>query len=226
MAAKKILIVDDELRLREMISMILKNRGYQVIEGSNGAEAVTLTKTESPDLILLDVMMPIMNGFSACETIRNFYEGPILMLTAKGEDVDQVIGLEKGADDYIIKPFTPMVLAARVQAALRRGHHHETDTLSVGHVSIDLKGRDVTVCNEHIALNRKEFDLLVYLAENRCISLSRDQILENVWGYDYLGSDSTVDSHINRLRNKLGVCEGYIKTVRGYGYRFEAKCHE
>lgn len=221
METKRILVVDDEIRLREMIRMILENRGYEVLEGKDGQEAVSIARQEKPDLILLDVMMPVIDGFAACEAIRRFYEGPILMLTAKGEDYDQVNGLEKGADDYMIKPFTPMVLAARVQAALRRTNKEDAHVLVAGRIMIDLKGRDVLLDGVKTSLNRKEFDLLKYLAENQNISLSRDQILEKVWGYDYLGSESTVDSHINRLRKKLEPWDAYVKTVRGYGYRFE-----
>lgn len=218
---QRILVVDDETRLREMIRMILENRGYSVTEAKNGLEAINFVKTTPPDLILLDVMMPVIDGFNACEQIREFYKGPIIMLTAKGEDYDQVQGLEKGADDYIVKPFTPMVLAARIQAALRRSHPNEPDKIIIGDLVIDKKAREVLIVGQSIDLNRKEYELLLYLAENCKITLSRDQILEHVWGYDYLGSESTVDSHMNRLRKKLGVCDQYVKTLRGFGYKFE-----
>lgn len=218
---KKILIVDDEKKLRDMIRLVLENRNYEVCEASNGLEAVSFTKSIHPDLILLDVMMPVINGLDACEQIRSFYKGPIIILTAKGEDYDQVIGLDKGADDYIIKPFTPMVLAARIEAALRRSQPSVNEFLTIGEIGVDKKAREVHVNGTLVELNRKEFELLSYMAENCRISLSREQLLERVWGYDYLGSESTVDSHINRLRKKLGPCENYIVTLRGFGYRFE-----
>jgi DNA-binding response OmpR family regulator len=173
----------------------------------------------SPDMVILDVMMPKMDGFACCEHLRERSSCPILMLTAKGEDYDQVKGFECGADDYIIKPFTPMVLVARVEALFRRSLGQQRTAF--GSIKIDLDGREVTVDGASAVLSRKEYDLLVYLAENENISLSRDQILESVWGYDYLGSSNTVDTHINRLRTKLGKCAGYIVTLRGYGYRFE-----
>ncbi len=170
--------------------------------------------------------MPVMDGFTACQRIREFSKCPIIMLTAKGEDYDQVNGLTYGADDYVIKPFTPMVLVARIEAVLRRFQSTEKsgkqdEALILGGLMIDQKGRSVVVSGKNIDLSRKEFDLLAYMAQNYDISLSRDQLLENVWGYDYLGSESTVDSHVNRLRNKLESCGRYLKTVRGYGYKFE-----
>lgn len=219
-----ILIVDDEPKLLEMIRMILENRDYKVLEASNGEEGVIMAKVMAPDLILMDVMMPVMDGFTACERIREFSKCPIIMLTAKGEDYDQVNGLQKGADDYVVKPFTPMVLAARIEAVLRRAGQMGTDDedrIVYGDLIIDIKARDVILGGQKIAFNKKEFDLLVYMARNYGISLSRDQILEKVWGYDYLGSESTVDTHINRIRNKLSGCEQYLITVRGYGYKFE-----
>jgi DNA-binding response OmpR family regulator len=226
-----ILIVDDDPRLLEMIRMILENRGYQVIEATNGEEAITMTKVMEPDLILLDVMMPVMDGFTACKRIRDYSSCPIIMLTAKGEDYDQVAGLENGADDYMIKPFTPMVLAARIEAVLRRvGQEKKSskdeNSLVFGEVIIDIKGRSLILQGNRTDLKRKEFDLLVYLATNHGISLSRGQILEKVWGYDYLGSESTVDTHVNRLRKQLGSYGDYLQTVRGYGYRFEVNYEE
>lgn len=227
-ANKTILVVDDEAKLLEMIKMVLENRGYKVLEATNGQEGVTMARVMEPDLILMDVMMPLMDGFTACGRIREFSKCPIIMLTAKGEDYDQVNGLSKGADDYVVKPFTPMVLAARIEAVLRRSDQTgggDDDKISYGDMVVDIKARDVIIQNQKITFNKKEFDLLVYMARNYAISLSRDQILEKVWGYDYLGSESTVDTHINRIRNKLGNCEKYLITVRGYGYKFEVN-HE
>lgn len=224
--SKKILIVDDEIRLLKLIRMILESRGYEVTEAFNGQDALTKAKTTPFDLILMDVMMPVMDGFTACKMIRNFYTSPIIMLTAKGEDYDQVKGLENGADDYIIKPFTPMVLSARIEAALRRSQSSyqnasEQMRLSFGDLHIDEGARDVYLNQERIETKKKEFDLLLYLAKNYNISLSIDQIVEHVWGYDYLGTDSTVYAHMNRLRKKLKHCGDYLQTVRGVGYKFE-----
>jgi len=218
---KTILVVDDESGIRALLRMLLENRGYEVFEAENGAEALKAQTALSPDMIILDVMMPVMDGFVCCKRLRQQASCPILMLTAKGEDYDQVEGLQCGADDYIIKPFTPMVLAARVEALFRRmgGSQDRRDVF--GEMRIDTDARSVHVGGEPVTLSRKEFDLLRFLIENYNISLSRDQILETVWGYDYLGSDNTVDTHINRLRTKLGTGAAYIKTLRGYGYKFE-----
>lgn len=220
---KRILVVDDEARIRDLLRIVLESRGYDVTEADDGADAVAFVAEEVPDMVILDVMMPVMDGFTACRQIRKVSDCPVLMLTAKGEDYDQVEGFECGADDYVVKPFTPMVLAARVQALLRRntvsGSHRE----SFGKLKIDTDARGVWVNGKPVSFNRKEYDLLIYLTENHNISLSRDQILESVWGYDYLGSTGTVDTHINRLRSKLGECGAYIQTLRGYGYKFEVK---
>jgi len=217
---KKILVVDDEPRIRDLLRLILEARGFLVDEAENGGEALKMFSASGPDVVILDVMMPGIDGFECCRRIRALSSCPILMLTAKGEDYDQVEGLESGADDYIIKPFTPMVLAARIQALLRRSGQSGGGG-RFGNLEIDPDAREVRAGGETVPLSRKEYELLAYLAENNNISLSRDQILESVWGYDYLGSSNTVDTHINRLRTKLGACGSYIVTLRGYGYRFE-----
>ena len=214
-----ILVVDDETRLRDLLRIVLENRGYRVAEAENGKQALKVFDEVSPDMVVLDVMMPEMDGLTCCEQLRARSSCPVLMLTAKGEDYDQVKGFECGADDYVIKPFTPMVLVARVEALFRRSQGQQRTAF--GSIKIDRDAREVTVDGAEALLSRKEYDLLVYLIENENISLSRDQILECVWGYDYLGSSNTVDTHINRLRTKLGKCGGYIATLRGYGYRFE-----
>ena len=198
---------------------MLENRGYRVIEAENGKQALSVFDENAPDMVILDVMMPEMDGLACCSRLRAKSSCPVLMLTAKGEDYDQVRGFDCGADDYIIKPFTPMVLVARVEALFRRSQNQQRT--SFGSIRIDQDAREVTVDGTPALLSRKEYELLVYLAENENISLSRDQILEAVWGYDYLGSPNTVDTHINRLRTKLGSCGAYITTLRGYGYRFE-----
>lgn len=220
---KQILIVDDETRIRDLLRIVLESRGYDVLEARNGEEALYQMQTASPDMVILDVMMPIMNGFECCKKIRQTSNCPIIMLTAKGEDYDQVQGLECGADDYVVKPFTPMVLTARVHALFRRSKKQDENKNEYGNIRIDTDAREVWANDQIILLNRKEYDLLLYLVENENISLNRDQMLECVWGYDYLGSSNTVDTHINRLRNKLGDCGAYIVTLRGYGYRFEVK---
>lgn len=217
----RILVVDDEISIRKLLRVVLENRGFKVEEAENGEAALKLFSVSTFDLTILDVMMPGMDGFECCKRIRADYDCPILMLTAKGEDYDQVHGLEYGADDYIIKPFTPTVLVARVQALLRRSTKSGVGRSVFGNLMIDPDAREVTVSGDRIYLSRKEYDLLAYLMENDNILLSRDQILETVWGYDYLGSSSTVDTHVNRLRNKLGTCGAYIKTLRGSGYKFE-----
>ncbi|MBN2558909.1 MAG: response regulator transcription factor [Clostridia bacterium] len=215
------LVADDEDRIRELLRLMLENRGYEVHEAEDGRQAFKAFKALSPDLVVLDVMMPGMDGIECCRLIREVSKCPILMLTARGEDYDQVGGLDSGADDYVIKPFTPMVLAARIEALLRRAGECANAGLIFGKLRIDPDARSAFLEGENMGLNRKEFDLLRYMAENHNISLSRDHLLEKVWGYDYLGSDSTIDTHVNRLRKKMGNCGEYIRTIRGYGYRFE-----
>lgn len=217
----RILVVDDEVSIRKLLRVVLENRGFNVEEAENGEAALKLFSVSTFDLTILDVMMPGIDGFECCRRIRELCDCPILMLTAKGEDYDQVHGLEYGADDYIIKPFSPTVLVARVQALLRRSIKLCVSRSVFGDLMIDPDAREVTVSGARIYLSRKEYDLLAYLMENDNILLSRDQILETVWGYDYLGSSSTVDTHVNRLRNKLGACGVYITTLRGSGYKFE-----
>ncbi len=218
----RILVVDDETRIRDLLRIVLESRGYSVIEASDGLEAVQSAKDLEPDLIILDVLMPNLNGFDSLKQIRRFSDCPVIMLTAKGEDYDQLEGFDSGADDYVIKPFTPMVLEARVMALLKRSFKNDVRT-NYGDLRIDEMARQVWVSETEVTLNRKEFDLLSYFAKNENISLNRDQILEKVWGYDYLGTPSTVDAHINRLRGKLNERGRYITTLRGYGYRFEVK---
>ena len=216
-----ILIVDDEPRMREMVRMILENRHYSAIEAANGMEAISIAQKEKPDLILMDVMMPVMNGFDSCRHIRKASDVPIIMLTAKGEDYDQVDGFDHGADDYVIKPFAPMVLMARIETQLRRKHANKEEVEVQSLIVVDDPARVIRIKDQALDLNRKEYDLLKYLVNNMNMSLSRDQLLEKVWGYDYLGTDSTVDTHMNRLRKKLGDYSNCIVTVRGYGYKFE-----
>lgn len=216
-----ILIVDDEPRMREMIRMILENRNYGAVEASNGMEAITKAREEGIDLIIMDVMMPLMNGYDSCRHIRKESSVPIIMLTAKGEDYDQVDGFDNGADDYIIKPFAPMVLMARIEAALRRKVAPPEEAKQSSLIEVDNRAREIRIKGSALELNRKEYELLEYLVVNQGMSISRNQLLEKVWGYDYLGSDSTVDTHMNRLRKKLGDYSGWVTTIRGYGYKLE-----
>ena len=219
----KILAVDDDTRIRLLLTTVLEARGYTVVTAENGRSGFDVFRHENPHLAILDIMMPVMDGLTCAKKIRKISDCPVLMLTAKGEEYDQVEGFDTGADDYVVKPFAPMVLIARIEALLRRAYGEETGKKQYGQLSLSPEGREVFVAGQPIDLSRKEYDLLSYLVENHHISLSRDQLLEAVWGYDYLGSDNTVDTHINRLRNKLKTASGYIVTLRGFGYKFDPK---
>ncbi len=219
----KILAVDDDTRIRLLLTTILEARGYTVVTAENGQNGLDTFKRENPHLVILDIMMPVMDGLVCAKEIRKILDCPVLMLTAKGEEYDQVEGFDTGADDYVVKPFAPMVLIARIEALLRRAYGEKTGKKQYGQLLLSPEGREVFVAGQPVDLSRKEYDLLSYLVENHHISLSRDQLLEAVWGYDYLGSDNTVDTHINRLRNKLKTASGYIVTLRGFGYKFDPK---
>ncbi|HMM21743.1 MAG TPA: response regulator transcription factor [Selenomonadales bacterium] len=216
---KTVLIVDDELRMRRLIADFLLREGYRVVEAENGKLALAILSADKIDLVILDVMMPEFDGWTVCREIRKNSDLPVIMLTAKGEEVDQLFGFEIGADEYITKPFSPRVLTARVNALFRR--LEGAPTSFPNGLSIDPDARFVTVGGSRLELTPKEYDLLIYLAENRGRALSREQILNQVWNYDYLGDLRTVDTHINRLRAKLGSRSGVIQTIRGFGYRFE-----
>jgi len=215
-----ILVVDDDNRIRLMLEMILRARGATVVMAKDGADGLEKFKLEKPNLIVMDVMMPVMDGYECTKSIRHISDVPIIMLTAKGEEYDQIDGFESGADDYVIKPFLPNVLIARLESLLRRSKTAVSNDIVLGKLSVDKQARQVSISGEKIELSKKEYDLLLYLIDNNNISLSRDQILQSVWGYDYLGSDSTVDTHINRLRGKLESVSEYIVTMRGFGYKF------
>ncbi|WP_075981989.1 response regulator transcription factor [Bacillus massilinigeriensis] len=217
-----ILIVDDEEEMRHLIQMYLENSGFHCLQAASGTEAYQLIDNEKIDLIILDVMMPNENGFSVCERIREKYEVPIIFLSAKGEEWDKVRGLQLGGDDYMVKPLSPGELIARIQSVLRRTGNPsiEQDILKVGKITIDKKARKVTVLDKAIPLTLKEYELLIYFIEHKTHALSREQILESIWGIDYHGSLRTVDTHIKTLRMKLGI-EEYIQTVWGIGYKFE-----
>ncbi|QRN85283.1 response regulator transcription factor [Clostridia bacterium] len=217
----KILVADDEKRMRILISDFLVDAGYEIIEACDGAEAIEIfMENKDISLVILDVMMPYYNGWEICEEIRRSSKIPIIMLTAKAAEKDELQGFNKGADEYIKKPFSPSVLVARVNALLVRTYN-KTSVIEKGTLSIDLDKHSVKNEDVQIELSLTEYKLLVYLLENENVVVGRDTLLNNVWGYDYEGTDRTVDTHINRLRDKLNQDVSYIKTVRGYGYKFE-----
>ncbi|MBV7274773.1 response regulator [Clostridium thailandense] len=224
MSGKKILVVDDEPLIRKLVTDFLKKEGYNTIEAEDGRKALDLFSAESDiDLIILDVMLPEYDGWTVCREIRKKSNVPIIMLTARGEEFDEVFGLDIGADEYISKPFSPNILIARVNAVLRRAAPADTNLKEFEGLKIDESAHQVVIENERIDLSPKEYDLLIYLTENYGKALSREQILDKVWGYDYYGDLRTVDTHINRLRIKLDFKSDYVHTVRGYGYRFEVE---
>lgn len=221
----KVLVVDDEQLIRRLVCDFLRKEGYSCIEASDGQEALEQF-TNNPDtaLVLLDVMMPQLDGWEVCRQLRRLSQVPIIMLTARGEEYDELQGFRLGADDYITKPFSPSVLVARVRAMLKRASEtSQADCLQAGSLLVNAASHQVTLDGKVLDLSPKEYDLLCYLMTNRGKLLSREQLLDQVWGYDYLGGPRTVDTHVGRLRLKLGPwVETYIHTIRGYGYKFEA----
>ena len=222
----KILIVDDEQRIREVIREYAEFNGYEVAEAANGMEAVGLCKLNDYDLIIMDIMMPKLDGFMACKEIRKIRDIPVIMLSARGEEYDKLFGFELGIDDYIVKPFSPKELMARVNAVLARRNHAVIETagpaiLKFGGLEINIPARTVTVDGVKADLTPKEYDLLFYLVLNKNIALSREKLLADVWGYDFFGDDRTIDTHIKNLRNNLGPYRDHIVTLRGVGYKFE-----
>ncbi len=219
--AYTVLIADDEPRMRILVSDFLQNENYNVIEAKNGLEAVDLFfSDQSIHLVILDVMMPEMDGWDACREIRNVSQVPIIMLTAKNTEADELTGFDKGSDEYITKPFSPSILVARVNALIKRTYGSSKEK-AYGILSIDYTNNQCRCNDVSLELSTTEFKLLSYLIQNKNAILTRDQILDNVWGYDYEGTDRTVDSHMNRLRSKLQEAGNYIRTVRGSGYKFE-----
>ncbi len=221
-----ILVVDDEERMRMLIKDFLEQKGYKIIQAKDGEEALDIFNQMKDDisLILLDVMMPKLDGWSVLRQIRQTSQLPIIMLTARGEEQDELFGFELGVDEYIAKPFSPKILVARVEAILRRGQSEQTENnVDMGGIEIDDKARTVTVDGKLIDMSLREYELLKYLLDNNGIALSRDKILNNVWNYDYYGDSRTIDSHIKKIRHKLGKKGKYIKTIRGIGYKFETK---
>ena len=218
-----ILVVDDEVRMRKLIKDFLAAKGYSIIEAEDGEKALQIFEENQQkiDLILLDVMMPKLDGWSVLRQIRQMSKVPIIMLTARGEEQDELFGFELGVDEYISKPFSPKILVARVEAILKRTRGNEKEIKDYGGIQIDKEGRTVSVDGRLIELSLREYELLAYLVENENIALSRDKILNNVWNYDYYGDYRTIDSHVKKIRHKLGKKGKYIKTIRGVGYKFE-----
>ena len=218
----KILVVDDESRMRKLVHDFLVKKGYIVLEAENGEEAVEIFFSDkSINLIILDVMMPKMDGWQVCREIRKYSKIPIIMLTAKSDERDELMGFELGVDEYISKPFSPKILVARVEAILRRANAVMEEAMEVGGISLDRSAHFVKIDGELIDLSVKEFELLEYFLANRGVALSREKILNNVWNYDYFGDARTIDTHVKKLRSKMGEKGEYIKTIWGMGYKFE-----
>lgn len=225
MEKMKILVVDDESRMRKLVKDFLTRAGYQVLEAGDGMEAMDLFYEDKDiALIILDVMMPKMDGWQVCREVREHSKVPIIMLTARSEERDELQGFELGVDEYISKPFSPKILVARVGAILRRTNGTDmSDTLDAGGIKIDKVAHSVMIDDKPIDLSYKEFELLTYFVENQGIALSREKILNNVWNYDYFGDARTIDTHVKKLRSKLGDKGEYIKTIWGMGYKFEVE---
>lgn len=220
----KILIVDDEAKIREVIKEYAEFSGYEVTEAEDGMSAIGLCKLNDYDLIIMDIMMPKLDGFSACKEIKKLKDIPVIMLSARGEEYDKLFGFELGIDDYVVKPFSPKELMAKINVILSRknaGSASAQGVMKFGGLEINIPARTVTVDGQKVDLTPKEYDLLFYLVENRNIALSRDKLLSDIWGYDFFGDDRTIDTHIKNLRNNLGPYRDYIVTLRGVGYKFE-----
>ena len=220
----KILVVDDEVNIRRVVREYAEFEGYEVAEAENGMEAVEMVKSEDFDLIVMDIMMPKLDGFSTCKEIKKYKTIPVIMLSARGEEYDKLFGFELGIDDYVVKPFSPKELMARIKAVLKRNNVSEStvpEKLVFEGLEIDIAGPEVYVDAEKDSMTPKEYDLLFYLVKNKNLALTRDKLLEEVWGYDFFGDDRTVDTHIKMLRNSLGQYRKFIVTLRGMGYKFE-----
>lgn len=220
-----VLMVDDEYRMRKLVKDFLVKENFKVLEAEDGEVALKIFEENKGkiDLVLLDVMMPKLDGWSVLRQIRQESKVPVIMLTARGEEQDELFGFELGVDEYISKPFSPKILVARVEAILKRTNQTNTEITEYGGIEIDKEGRTVKVDGKLVELSLREYELLVYLVDNTNIALSRDKILNNVWNYDYYGDSRTIDSHIKKIRHKLGKKGKYIKTIRGIGYKFEIK---
>lgn len=223
MEKAKILVVDDESRMRKLVKDFLHHEGYEVVEAEDGEKAVDIFFSDSSiELIILDVMMPKMDGWQVCREIRRHSTVPIIMLTAKSDEKDELQGFELGVDEYVSKPFSPKILMARVEAILRRSGAVSDDCLETGGIKIDRASHEVIIDGSPVDLSVKEFELLLYFMTNKGIALSREKILNNVWNYDYFGDARTIDTHVKKLRAKMGDKGDLIKTIWGIGYKFEA----
>ena len=222
---KMILIVDDESRIRKLIKDFIEQEEYSVLEAADGEEAVEQFESNmnKVNLVILDVMMPKQDGWSALRRIRQISNVPVIMLTARSEEQDELFGYELGVDEYVSKPFSPKILIAKIKAILQRTSPKEIKKKNYDGIEIDTEGRNITVDGKQIELSLREYELLKYLLDNENVALSRDKILNNVWNYDYYGDSRTIDSHIKKIRHKLGKKGKYIKTMRGVGYKFEIK---
>jgi two-component system response regulator ResD len=221
---KKLLVVDDEAKIREVIKEYAEFSGYEVTEAGDGMSAIGLCKLNDYDLIIMDVMMPKLDGFSSVKEIKKIKDIPVIMLSARGEEYDKLFGFELGIDDYVVKPFSPKELMARVNAVLSRQNGSDQPSNSVmkfDGLEVNFAARTITVDGERVNLTPKEYDLLFYLIQNKNIALSRDKLLSDIWGYDFFGDDRTIDTHIKNLRNNLGPYRNFIVTLRGVGYKFE-----
>ncbi len=222
----RVLIVDDEEKIREVLKEYAEFEGYEVVEAADGMEAVKICREQDFDVLIMDIMMPKLDGFSACKEIRKQKQIPVLMLSARGEEYDKLFGFELGIDDYVVKPFSPKEVMARINVIIKRNgvkqkEVPEKEGIRFDGLEIDILGRNVYVDGEKAEMTPKEYDLLFYLVKNKNIALTRDKLLSDVWGYDFYGDDRTVDTHIKMLRNSLGPYRDYIVTLRGLGYKFE-----
>jgi two-component system response regulator ResD len=218
----KILVVDDEQRMRKLVKDFLTKKNFEVLEAGDGEEAVEIFfENKDIALLILDVMMPKMDGWEVCREIRQYSEVPIIMLTAKGEEKDELLGFDLGVDEYISKPFSPKILVARVEAILRRVNALGDGEIEIAGITIDQAAHEVRIDGKIIELSFKEFELLTYFVNNKGVALSRERILNNVWNYDYFGDARTIDTHVKKLRSKLGEKGSYIKTIWGMGYKFD-----
>ena len=223
----KVLVVDDESRMRKLVKDFLLRQNYEVIEAENGEEAVdTFFAMKDIALIILDVMMPKMDGWQVCREIRQYSKVPIIMLTAKSDERDELMGFELGVDEYISKPFSPKILVARVEAILRRTAASDGDIMEVAGIVLDKAAHEIRIEGVPLELSVKEFELLTYFMLNKGVALSREKILNNVWNYDYFGDARTIDTHVKKLRSKMGEKGDYIKTIWGMGYKFETEARE
>ena len=220
----KLLVVDDEPKIREVIREYAEFNGYEVTEAADGMSAVGLCKLNKYDLIILDIMMPKLDGYDACKEIKKIQDVPIIMLSARSEEYDKLFGYELGIDDYMVKPFSPRELMAKIKVIIERRNatkKETSDEMEFGGLVVNMSARTVSVDGERVELTPKEYELLFYLIKNKNIALSRDKLLSDIWGYDFFGDDRTIDTHIKNLRNNLGPYRDYIVTLRGVGYKFE-----